>query len=56
MSKKIYTCKLCKNICPFIEDNKGNCFLDLKEVDIEKDKCDKFDLDKEELEQKGEKW
>jgi hypothetical protein len=53
LGKQKYTCKQCKNICPFIEGNKGNCFLDLKEVDIEKDRCDKFKLDKEELEERG---
>lgn len=47
--KNKYTCKECVNICPFIENGKGNCFIDLKEVDIETDRCKNFKLDKEEI-------
>jgi len=46
--KQKYTCKNCKYCCPFLNGNLGNCGLDMKEIDIEKDRCKKFKLLKEE--------
>lgn len=41
-----YHCSECKHICPFIDEGKGNCDIDMKEVNIDEYRCDKFKLDK----------
>ena len=48
--KRTNTCKDCQNLCPFIdENNNGNCILDLKEVNLDMDWCDKFKKNKENI-------
>lgn len=52
MSKKYkYHCGECENCCPFTEeDGSGNCFIDLRNINIYTDRCNDFKLDKSVIE------
>ncbi len=51
MGKKYkYHCSECQHCCPFVdENNKGNCDIDMKEIQVDTDRCEKFKLDKLQL-------
>jgi hypothetical protein len=41
-----YHCADCKHLCPFVDVNGfGNCFIDMKIIEVDEDRCEKFELD-----------